>query len=48
MSTGSGSPEVTCADMSGSTSRRHTKFSMNWLGSSTASQDTPLMPAMLG
>ena len=48
MSTGSGSPLSTCAEMSGSTSARQTKFSMNWLGSSTASQATPLMPAMLG
>ncbi len=48
MSTGKGSPVVTWAEMSGSTSGRHTKFSMNWLGSSTASHATPLMPAMLG
>ncbi len=48
MSAGSGSPVDTCADISGSTSVRHTKFSMNWLGSSTASHATPLIPAMLG
>ena len=32
MSTGSGSPVSTCAEISGSTSRRQAKFSMNWLG----------------
>ena len=48
MSTGSGSPLSTCADMSGSTSARQTKFSMNWLGSSTASHATPLMPGNAG
>ncbi len=47
-SRGSGSPVRTCAEMSGSTSSRQAKFSMNWLGSSTASQGTPLMPATLG
>jgi len=47
-STGSGSPLSTCAEISGSTSSRHAKFSMNWLGSSTASHGTPLMPATLG
>jgi hypothetical protein len=45
---GSGSPESTWAEISGSTSVAHAKFSMNWLGSSTASHATPLMPAMLG
>jgi hypothetical protein len=34
--------------MVSSTSGRQAKFSMNWLGNSTASQDTPLMPAMEG
>ncbi len=38
----------TCAEISGSTSSRQAKFSMNWLGSSTASHGTPLMPATLG
>ena len=45
---GSGSPVSTWPEISGSTSARHAKFSMNWLGSSTASHATPLMPAMLG
>ena len=48
VSTGSGSPVSTCAEISGSTSSRQAKFSMNWLGSSTASHGTPLMPATLG
>jgi hypothetical protein len=47
-SSGSGSPVSTWPEMSGSTSARQAKFSMNWLGSSTASHGTPLMPATLG
>ena len=41
-------PVSTCPEISGSTSSRQAKFSMNWLGNSTASQGTPLMPATLG
>ncbi len=41
---GSGSPVSTCAVMWRSTSHSQQKFSMNWLGSSTASHSTPLMP----
>ena len=41
---GSGSPVSTCAVMCRSTSHSQQKFSMNWLGSSTASHSTPLMP----
>ncbi len=41
---GSGSPVSTCAVMCASTSHSQQKFSMNWLGSSTASHSTPRMP----
>ena len=43
-SRGSGSPVSTCAVMCFSTSHSQQKFSMNWLGSSTASHSTPSMP----
>ncbi|KAG1307737.1 hypothetical protein G6F62_015174 [Rhizopus arrhizus] len=42
---GSGSPLSTCAVMPCRWSHSQQKFSMNWLGSSTASHSTPLMPA---
>jgi hypothetical protein len=42
---GSGSPVSTWAVMCLSTSHSQQKFSMNWLGSSTASHSTPLMPS---
>ena len=38
------SPLSTCFVMGCSTSHSQQKFSMNWLGSSTASHSTPLMP----
>jgi hypothetical protein len=41
---GSGAPVSTWAVMRCSTSHSQQKFSMNWLGSSTASHSTPLMP----
>jgi hypothetical protein len=41
---GSGSPVSTWAVMSRTTSHSQQKFSMNWLGSSTASHSTPWMP----
>jgi hypothetical protein len=41
---GSGSPVSTWAVMWRSTSHSQQKFSMNWLGSSTASHSTPPMP----
>ena len=41
---GSGSPVSTCAVSRDSTSHSQQKFSMNWLGSSTASHSTPEMP----
>ena len=41
---GSGSPVSTWAVMCLSTSHSQQKFSMNWLGSSTASHSTPEMP----
>jgi hypothetical protein len=41
---GSGSPVSTWAVMWRSTFHSQQKFSMNWLGSSTASHSTPLMP----
>ena len=41
---GSGSPVSTCAVRRLSTSHSQQKFSMNWLGSSTASHSTPEMP----
>ena len=44
---GSGAPLATCRVMRESTSHSQQKFSMNWLGSSTASHSTPPMPAML-
>ena len=37
-------PVSTCRVISRSTSHSQQKFSMNWLGSSTASHSTPLMP----
>ena len=37
-----------CADIIVTTSGSQAKFSMNWLGSSTASHGTPLMPETLG
>ena len=41
---GSGAPVSTCAVSCCSTSHSQQKFSMNWLGSSTASHSTPEMP----
>ena len=41
---GSGAPVSTCADMWRTTSHSQQKFSMNWLGSSTASHSTPRIP----
>ena len=41
---GSGWPVSTWRVISRSTSHSQQKFSMNWLGSSTASHSTPLMP----
>ena len=43
-SRGSGAPVSTWRVMWRSTSHSQQKFSMNWLGSSTASHSTPLMP----
>ena len=43
-SRGSGAPVSTCAVIGASTSHSQQKFSMNWLGSSTASHSTPWMP----
>ena len=43
-SRGSGSPVSTCALRRCSTCHSQQKFSMNWLGSSTASHSTPEMP----
>jgi hypothetical protein len=48
LSSGNGSPVSKCRAIVASTSGRHAKFSRNWLGSSTASQETPLMPAIEG
>ncbi len=42
---GSGSPVSTCAVIACTRSHSQQKFSMNWLGSSTASHSTPLIPA---
>ena len=41
---GSGSPESTCALIALTMSHSQQKFSMNWLGSSTASHSTPEIP----
>ncbi len=41
---GSGVPLSTCFVIGCSTSHSQQKFSMNWLGSSTASHSTPLIP----
>jgi hypothetical protein len=43
-SRGSGSPVSTCAVIDCTMSHSQQKFSMNWLGSSTASHSTPRMP----
>ena len=49
LSRGSGAPvSIVPRRCRASTSGRHVKFSMNWLGSSTASHATPLMPAIDG
>ena len=45
---GSGSFVCQWRAMRSSASRFQQKFSMNWLGSSTASHSTPLMPETLG
>ena len=42
---GKGSPVSTCAVIARTRSHSQQKFSMNWLGNSTASHSTPLMPA---
>ena len=44
-SRGSASPVSTCAVIEWTISHSQQKFSMNWLGSSTASHSTPEMPA---